>query len=82
MGSALYKDGLNAQIPIMEFTLMAADDEELIRTLTQREKDLEDMSVEELQEYIAELKAEITKVEAKITAKQAHMSDVEKLFKS
>ena len=61
---------------------MAADDEELIRTLTQREKDLEDMSVQELKEYIEELKAEIAKVEAKITAKQSHMADVENLFKS
>ena len=61
---------------------MAADDEELIRTLTQRQKELEDMSVAELEEYITELKAEITRVEAKITAKKAHMSDVENLFKS
>jgi len=61
---------------------MAADDEELIRTLTQRQKELEDMSVAELEEYIAELKGEIARVDAKITAKKAHMSDVENLFKS
>ena len=44
-------------------------------------KVLDDMSIEALQEYIAELEAEIERVKAEITAKQGHRSDAEAFFK-
>ena len=43
--------------------------------------DLEALSVEELRDYVAALKAEIVRVEAKIAAKQAHLSGAGGLFK-
>ena len=43
---------------------------------------LEDMSIEELDEYIAQLKAEIERVEADIAAKQSQFGAAEALFKS
>jgi len=44
-------------------------------------RDLESLSVEELRDYVAALKAEISRVEAKIAAKQAHLSGAGGLFK-
>ena len=44
-------------------------------------RDLEALSVEELRDYVAALKAEISRVEAKIAAKQAHLSGAGGLFK-
>ena len=45
-------------------------------------KDLESLGVDELEEYIAQLKAEIARVREDISAKQGHMSDAESVFKS
>ncbi|MBS0519695.1 MAG: DUF1192 domain-containing protein [Proteobacteria bacterium] len=42
---------------------------------------LDEMSVESLKEYVAALKAEIERVEAKIKAKQSHASAAASLFK-
>jgi uncharacterized small protein (DUF1192 family) len=42
---------------------------------------LDDMNIEDLQEYVAVLKAEIDRVEAKIKAKQGHASAAASLFK-
>jgi len=42
---------------------------------------LDDMNIEDLKEYVAVLKAEIERVEAKIKAKQGHASAAESLFK-
>ena len=39
------------------------------------------MSVDELKTYIAELKAEITRVETAMKAKEAHIAAVSALFK-
>jgi len=44
-------------------------------------RNLEPMSVEELREYIAILKAEIARVEEKIKAKQSHASAAASFFK-
>ena len=43
---------------------------------------LDDLSVEELEEYIAEMRAEITRVEAEIKAKTKHRSAADALFKN
>ncbi|HAA92999.1 MAG TPA: DUF1192 domain-containing protein [Rhodospirillaceae bacterium] len=45
-------------------------------------KDLEVMSIEALEEYVAELKAEIERAEAQINAKQSHRSAADAIFKS
>ena len=44
-------------------------------------RDLESLSVEELRDYVATLKAEIVRIEAKIAAKQAHLSGAAGLFR-
>jgi uncharacterized small protein (DUF1192 family) len=45
-------------------------------------KDLHPMGVEELEEYIADLQAEIERARGVIEQKQKHRSGVEGLFKS
>ena len=45
-------------------------------------KDLELLGVEELEEYLAELETEATRVKEKIAAKKAYKSGAENLFKS
>jgi uncharacterized small protein (DUF1192 family) len=45
-------------------------------------RNLDPLSIEELQAYIAEMKEEIARVEAKIAAKQAHLSAASGLFKT
>jgi uncharacterized small protein (DUF1192 family) len=42
---------------------------------------LDDMSIEDLKEYIAILKAEIVRVEDKVKAKQSHASAAASFFK-
>lgn len=45
-------------------------------------KNLDPLSIDELREYIAELRREIERVEANIAAKSAHKNAVESLFKN
>jgi uncharacterized small protein (DUF1192 family) len=45
-------------------------------------RELDSLSIEELNNYIAELQAEIDRVKAKIAAKQAHLTGAASLFKS
>ena len=47
-----------------------------------KQKDLEPMSVSELEEYVLEMQGEIVRVEADITKKKAHQEAVSSLFKS
>ncbi len=42
---------------------------------------LDEMNIEDLKEYVAALKAELDRVEAKIKAKQGHASAAAALFK-
>ena len=42
---------------------------------------LDDMNIEDLKEYVASMKAEIERVEAKIKAKQSHASAAASFFK-
>lgn len=51
--------------------------------LTKRRKPrpLDNMSIAELEEYIEDLKAEITRVEADIVKKKAHKDAISSLFK-
>ena len=45
-------------------------------------RNLEPLGVDELQNYIAELRTEITRVEVDIARKKKHLSAAESLFKS
>jgi uncharacterized small protein (DUF1192 family) len=49
---------------------------------TKKPKPLDDMSVNELKDYVAALQAEIIRVEAAIKAKVAHMAAMDALFKN
>jgi len=42
---------------------------------------LDEMNIDDLKEYVAAMRAEIERVEAKIKAKQGHASAAESLFK-
>ena len=44
------------------------------RNANKKPLNLDDMNIEDLKEYVAALKAEIERVEAKIKAKQSHAS--------
>lgn len=57
-----------------------SDDLEPLKKKSQP-RNLDPMSVEELREYIAALKAEIARVEEKIKAKQSHASAAASFFK-
>ena len=61
---------------------MAMDEQDL-EPLTKRKKpkDLDVMSVEALEEYIAELEAEIARARAAIAGKQSHKAAAESFFK-
>ena len=61
---------------------MADDDDAPRRPRNRLEKlTLDMMGIEELQDYIAELKAEIARVEADIARKQGHRSAADAFFK-
>lgn len=45
------------------------------------QRDIENLSIEHLEDYIVELKAEIARVQADIAAKKSHANDAENLFK-
>ena len=59
-------------------------DESELEPLTKKPKpkDLEVMSIEALNEYIADLEAEIERARAEIDAKHDHRSQAESVFKS
>lgn len=57
------------------------DDDQEPRTKKPQLKNLDPMSVDELRDYIAGLKAEIARVEDKIKAKQAHAAAAQTFFK-
>jgi uncharacterized small protein (DUF1192 family) len=48
---------------------------------TKKPKPLDDMSIDDLKEYVANLEAEIARVEVAIKAKQTHMTAMDALFK-
>jgi len=58
------------------------DEEDIVRPKDWTQRDIEALSIEQLQEYISELKAEIERVEADIAAKKSHANAAEAFFKS
>ena len=60
---------------------MDADDLEPRKAIV-KPKDLDALGIEELEDYIAELEAEIARTKEKIAAKQSFKSGAEAFFKS
>ncbi|MBM3620147.1 MAG: DUF1192 domain-containing protein [Alphaproteobacteria bacterium] len=61
---------------------MAREDEDLEpRNRKPKPKDLSGLSIEELRDYIADMKAEIARAEETIKAKQSHASAAALFFK-
>jgi len=59
-----------------------ASDEDDFPILTNQDKSLGDMSIDELEEYISSLKSEIGKVETVIKSKKSAKSAADDIFKS
>ena len=60
---------------------MLFDDDNTPKNQPRKPRSLDKMSVEELSEYINELKAEIVRVEADIKKKEAHKAAAASIFK-
>lgn len=58
------------------------DDDNQPRNAPKKPRPLDDMSIEELENYIAEMKEEIVRVEQDIAKKKAHQDAASSLFKS
>jgi uncharacterized small protein (DUF1192 family) len=68
--------------PFARRLAMARDDDDLDpRSKKPQLKNLDPMSIEDLRAYIAEMQAEIARVEDKIKAKQAHAQAAQSIFK-
>lgn len=52
------------------------------RNQSPRKKSLDALSVDELEDYVVALRAEITRTEEEIAKKKAHLSGADALFKS
>ena len=61
---------------------MFSDEDLDPRTKKAKLRNLDAMSVEELQDYIVQLKDEIVRVEGEVAKKQKHMNAASSLFKS
>ena len=57
------------------------DEEDIARPKDWTQREIENLSIEHLKDYIAELETEITRVKADIAAKKSHANDAENLFK-
>ncbi len=61
---------------------MDSDDLEPRKAVSTAPKDLESMGVEELEDYIAELKTELERVESKLASKKDYKAGAEAFFKA
>lgn len=57
------------------------DEKDIVRPKDWTQRDIESLSIEQLEEYIAELKVEIARVESDIAAKKSQASAAEAFFK-
>ena len=57
------------------------DEEDSVRPKGWQPKNLEPLSIEQLEDYIAVLRGEIARTEADIASKKAHMNNAEAFFK-
>lgn len=58
------------------------DEEDISRPEDWKQREIESLSIEQLTEYIAELRAEISRVELDIAAKKSYAGVAEALFKT
>lgn len=58
------------------------DDDDLPQNIVGQRKNLEPLSIDELEVYIRELKDEISRVEDEIKSKKAHRDAASSVFKS
>ncbi|NKB22456.1 MAG: DUF1192 family protein [Alphaproteobacteria bacterium] len=58
------------------------EEEDIVRPKDWSQREIEALSIEQLEDYIAELKAEIARVEADIAAKNSHANAAEAFFKN
>jgi len=58
------------------------DEDDSVRPKDWQPKNLDPLSIEQLEDYIAVLRGEIARVEADVAAKKAHISDAESFFKT
>lgn len=56
-------------------------DDDLPLNAPKPKRDLDPMSIEELDDYILEMEEEISRVRAEIDRKRAHRADMDQLFK-
>jgi uncharacterized small protein (DUF1192 family) len=61
---------------------MILDDETDPKTKKQKPRQLDNLSVPELKEYVLQMKGEIVRVEAEIQKKEKHKAAADALFKS
>jgi uncharacterized small protein (DUF1192 family) len=73
-------DGTLASPVRGEFLVQENDD--LPKNMPKPKRDLDPISIEELHEYIAEMREEIERVRVEIAKKEAHKAGVESLFRS
>ena len=57
------------------------NEEDIARPKDWTQREIENLSIEHLADYIAELRVEIARVEANLAAKKSHANDAESLFK-
>ena len=57
------------------------DEEDIVGPKDWVQRDIENLSIEHLEDYVSELETEITRVKADIAAKKSHANDAENLFK-
>ena len=58
------------------------ENDDLPKNIPKPKRDLYPVSIEELYEYIAEMREEIERVRAEIARKEAHRAGIESIFKS
>ncbi len=58
------------------------ESDDLPKNMPKPKRDLNPISIDELQEYILEMQEEIARVRAEIALKEAHRAGVESIFKS
>jgi uncharacterized small protein (DUF1192 family) len=61
---------------------MLTDDDTEPRNRPKKPKPLDNLSIDELKQYVVDLKDEIIRVEAAIKAKEAHKAAMSALFKT
>ncbi len=57
------------------------DEDDIVRPKDWKPRNLDSLSIEQLEEYVAELEGEVRRAQADIAKKRAHISGAESFFK-